>query len=98
MAGCMSFLNEMKKKKGHCPVCRAKIDQFLRSISLLSVIDDCSRWCSFCMYLKNVTKLNRIQYEICSQWINSKVYFVSRFFFVFFFCCILFYVFFLGTV
>uniref|UniRef100_A0A5B6YPY0 Putative E3 ubiquitin-protein ligase XBAT34 n=1 Tax=Davidia involucrata TaxID=16924 RepID=A0A5B6YPY0_DAVIN len=30
MAGCMSCLNEIKTKKGDCPVCRAKIDQVIR--------------------------------------------------------------------
>ncbi|KAA8550746.1 hypothetical protein F0562_002430 [Nyssa sinensis] len=30
MAGCMSCLNEIKAKKGDCPVCRAKIDQVVR--------------------------------------------------------------------
>ncbi|XP_059433101.1 probable E3 ubiquitin-protein ligase XBOS34 isoform X2 [Corylus avellana] len=30
MAGCMSCLNEIKAKKGVCPVCRAKINQVVR--------------------------------------------------------------------
>ncbi|KAK9040975.1 hypothetical protein V6N11_016108 [Hibiscus sabdariffa] len=30
MAGCMSCLNEIKAKKGLCPVCRNKIDQVIR--------------------------------------------------------------------
>lgn len=30
MAGCMSCLNEIKMKKGDCPVCRAKINQVIR--------------------------------------------------------------------
>ncbi|KAF8388236.1 hypothetical protein HHK36_026902 [Tetracentron sinense] len=30
MAGCMSCLNEIKAKKGLCPVCRAKINQVVR--------------------------------------------------------------------
>lgn len=30
MAGCMSCLNEIKSKKGDCPVCRAKINQVVR--------------------------------------------------------------------
>ncbi|GFZ13507.1 hypothetical protein Acr_23g0018920 [Actinidia rufa] len=30
MAGCMSCLNEIKTKKGDCPVCRAKINQVIR--------------------------------------------------------------------
>lgn len=30
MAGCMSCLNEIKAKKGACPVCRAKINQVVR--------------------------------------------------------------------
>ncbi|XP_059626026.1 putative E3 ubiquitin-protein ligase XBAT34 [Cornus florida] len=30
MAGCMSCLNEIKAKKGDCPVCRAKINQIIR--------------------------------------------------------------------
>ena len=30
MAGCMACLNEIKAKKGDCPVCRGKINQVVR--------------------------------------------------------------------